>query len=156
MGSEFGQYQEWNFDTALDWHLTKDPRHGGLKQLVADLNKLYREQPSLHLNDFESIGFNWIDCDDTENSLLSYFRSGGTQTSVVLLNFTPVPRQQYRLGVPEPGSYQLVLNSDAEFYSGSAFPVTGQYHSEAVPWMNQQHSIVLDLPPLAGIILIRS
>ena len=156
MGSEFGQYQEWNFDTALDWHLTKDPRHGGLKQLVADLNKLYREQPSLHLNDFESIGFNWIDCDDTENSLLSYFRSGGTQTSVVLLNFTPVPRQQYRLGVPEPGSYQLVLNSDAEFYSGSEFPVTGQYHSEAVPWMNQQHSIVLDLPPLAGIILIRS
>ncbi|HFD80845.1 MAG TPA: 1,4-alpha-glucan branching protein GlgB [Gammaproteobacteria bacterium] len=154
MGNEFGQYAEWNFDAALDWHLMEDPRHADLKQLVHDLNQLYIREPALHQHDFEPEGFRWIDCDDAEHSLLSYCRLGNGPTAVVALNFTPVPRPGYRLGVPEGGEYRLVLNSDAGFYSGSNAPVAGHYHSEAVPWMNQAQSIVLDLPPLAGLILL--
>jgi 1,4-alpha-glucan branching enzyme len=156
MGSEFGQYAEWNFDTALDWYLLKDERHAGLKQLVHDLNMLYREQPALHHHDFESDGFRWLDCNDANRSLLSYYRLGGGQTAVIVLNFTPVPRQGFRLGVPFDGEYRLCLNSDASFYSGSNLPVWGQHRAESVPWMNQPQSIVIDLPPLAGLILLRT
>jgi 1,4-alpha-glucan branching enzyme len=156
MGCEFGQYAEWNFDAALDWKLLKDERHAGLKQLVHDLNRLYREQPALHHHDFQAEGFRWIDCNDADNSLLSYYRQGQGQTAVVILNFTPVPRNGFRLGVPVDGEYRLCLNSDASFYSGSNLPVWGHHHAESVPWMNQSHSIVLDLPPLAGLILLRN
>jgi 1,4-alpha-glucan branching enzyme len=155
MGNEFGQYAEWNSDSALDWHLMADPRHANLKQLTHDLNKLYRNEPALHEYDFEADGFRWLDCNDAENSILSYYRLGGGQTSIVVLNFTPVPRRRYRLGVPVPGDYHLVLNSDSKFYSGSNMDVQGNYHSESTPWMNQPHSIVLDTPPLAGLILIK-
>jgi 1,4-alpha-glucan branching enzyme len=156
MGSEFGQYSEWNYDAALPWHLLEDARHSGLRQLLQDLNRLYREQPALHQFDFQSEGFRWIDCHDGEHSLLSYYRQGSGQTVLVVLNFTPVPRQGYRLGVPATGTYQLQLNSDASFYSGSDFPVQGHHSSEPVAWMNQAQSIVLDLPPLAGLVLLKS
>jgi 1,4-alpha-glucan branching enzyme len=156
MGSEFGQYSEWDFDAALPWHLLDDARHSGLKRLVQDLNRLYREQPALHHLDFQAEGFQWIDCHDAQHSLLSYCRRGSGQSAVVVLNFTPVPRPGYRLGVPEAGSYTLRLNSDAGIYSGSNFPVHGHYHSEPVAWMNQAHSIVLDLPPLAGLVLLKT
>ena len=114
MGCEFGQYSEWNYDTALPWHLLEDPRHAGLKQLIHDLNGLYRDEPALHQYDFEAGGFRWIDCHDADHSMLSYCRQGAGQTAVVLLNFTPVPRQGYRLGVPEAGTYRLRLNSGAK------------------------------------------
>jgi 1,4-alpha-glucan branching enzyme len=156
MGSEFGQYSEWNYDAALPWHLLEDARHAGLRQLLKDLNHLYRQLPALHQLDFQAEGFRWIDCHDGEHSLLSYCRQGSGQTAVVVLNFTPVPRQGYRLGVPAGGSYELKLNSDAGFYTGSSFPVQGHYHSEPVAWMNQGQSIVLDIPPLAGLILLQS
>jgi 1,4-alpha-glucan branching enzyme len=156
MGSEFGQYSEWNYDAALPWHLLEDARHAGLRQLLKDLNHLYRQQPALHRFDFQAEGFRWLDCHDGEHSLLSYCRQGSGPSAVVVLNFTPVPRQRYRLGVPAAGSYELKLNSDAGFYSGSNFPVQGHYQSEPVPWMNQEQSIVLDLPPLAGLILLQS
>jgi len=156
MGNEFGQYAEWDSDSTLDWHLMEDPRHANLKQLVHDLNQLYCNEPALHEYDFEADGFRWLDCNDADNSILSYCRLGDGKTAVVVLNFTPVPRQGYRLGVPAPGNYRLVLNSDAEFYSGSNMDVQGSYHSESVPWMNQQHSIVLDVPPLAGMIIIKA
>ena len=156
MGSEFGQYSEWNYDAALPWHLLEDARHAGLRQLLKDLNYLYRQQPALHRFDFQAEGFRWIDCHDGEHSLLSYCRQGSGPAVVVALNFTPVPRQRYRLGVPAAGSYELKLNSDAGFYSGSDFPVQSHYHSEAVAWMGQAQSIVLDLPPLAGLILLQS
>jgi len=156
MGSEFGQYSEWNYDAALPWHLLEDARHAGLRQLLKDLNGLYRQQPALHQFDFQAEGFRWIDCHDAQHSLLSYCRLGSGQTVVVVLNFTPVPRQGYRLGVPAAGSYQLQLNSDAAFYSGSNFPVQGHYYSEPVAWMNQAQSIVLDVPPLAGLVLVKT
>jgi 1,4-alpha-glucan branching enzyme len=156
MGSEFGQYSEWNYDAALPWHLLEDARHSGLRQLLKDLNQLYRQQPALHQFDFQAEGFRWIDCHDGQHSLLSYCRQGSGQTAVVVLNFTPVPRQGYRLGVPVAGSYELKLNSDAGFYSGSDFPVQGRYQSEPVAWMNQGQSIALDIPPLAGLILLQS
>jgi len=127
-----------------------------MKQLVYDLNQLYRHETALHQRDFENSGFQWIDCYDAEHSLLSYCRYSTEQTAVVLLNFTPEPQHGYRLGVPEGGEYQLRLNSDAGFYSGSDLPVQGSYRSEAVPWMHQPHSIVLDVPPLAGLVLLKS
>jgi 1,4-alpha-glucan branching enzyme len=153
MGSEFGQYAEWNFDGELDWHLMQNPRHSGMKQLVHDLNQLYRHEAALHQYDFESEGFQWIDCHDAEHSTLSYCRYGAGQTAVVILNFTPVPRQGYRLGVPTHGEYRLRLNSDAGYYSGSDLPVQSSCPSQDVAWMHQPHSVVLDIPPLAGLIL---
>jgi len=156
MGSEFGQYAEWNFDSELDWHLMQHPRHAGIKQLVHDLNQLYRHEAALHQHDFESDGFQWIDCHDAEHSMLSYCRYSSGQTVVVVLNFTPGPRHGYRLGVPAHGEYRLHLNSDAGFYSGSDMPVQGSYSSQAIACMHQPHSIVLDVPPLAGLILIKS
>ena len=156
MGCEFGQFAEWNFNRPLDWHLLEDERHSGIKQLLGDLNRLYLHEPSLHRHDFEGEGFDWIDCDDAQNSLLSYVRRSGEQTAVVVLNLTPVPRQNYRLGVPQAGEYRLVFNSDAAFYCGSHYPVRGSVHSEDISWMNQQQSIVVDLPPLAGLIITRT
>ncbi len=155
MGSEFGQYGEWNVDRSLDWNLLDDERHSGLKQLVGDLNRLYRQEPALHQYDFQQEGFYWIDCDDAENSLLCFARTSDEHTAISALNFTPVPRQGYRVGVPHKGEYHLAFNSDAAFYSGSHYPVRGKMQSEDIPWMNQQHSIVVDLPPLAGLIILK-
>ncbi|VAW77052.1 1,4-alpha-glucan (glycogen) branching enzyme, GH-13-type [hydrothermal vent metagenome] len=155
MGSEFGQYAEWNADASLDWHLMKDERHAGLKQLLGDLNRLYRHEPALHQHDFDAEGFRWIECNDAANSILSYARRCNGHLSITLLNFTPVPRHHFRVGVPEPGDYRLALNSDAGFYVGSDMPVRGSYPSESVPWMNQPQSVVLEVPPLAGLVLIK-
>ena len=156
MGCEFGQYAEWNFDQALDWDLLKDEQHRGLKQLVHDLNHIYRDHPALHGQDFEADGFRWIDCNDADNSLLSFYRQCGEQSAVVVFNFTPVPRAGFRLGVPSDGEYRLVLNSDSSYYCGSNLPVWSHHQAESVPWMNQQQSIVIDLPPLAGLVLLKN
>ncbi|MDT8387936.1 MAG: 1,4-alpha-glucan branching protein GlgB [Thiogranum sp.] len=155
MGSEFAQYAEWNVDVPLDWHLAAEPRHAGLQQLVGDLNRLYRSEAALHALEFEAAGFHWLECNDADHSLLSYYRAQDSQKALVVLNFTPVPRHGYRLGVPDHGEYRLCLNSDAAFYQGSNMPVRSHYHSEAVPWMHQRQSIVLDVPPLAGLILMK-
>ena len=155
MGNEFAQYAEWNAESALDWRLLEDARHAGIKQLLGDLNQLHRYEPALHQLDFDAEGFRWIDCNDAANSLLSYIRRCDRQLSISLLNFTPVPRQRFRLGVPEHGNYHLALNSDAGFYAGSDMPVQSDYQSESVPWMNQPASIVIDIPPLAGLILLK-
>jgi len=136
-------------------HLLGDARHSGIKLLLSNLNELYRTQAALHQHDFSEQGFGWIDCNDAGHSLLSYYRKGDGPTVVVALNFTPVPRTGYRLGVPEYGDYRLVLNSDAGYYSGSDMTVMGLHSSETVPWMNQAQSVVLDLPPLAGLVLIK-
>jgi len=156
MGNEYGQYAEWNFDAGLDWHLMQNPRHSGLKQLVHDLNQLYRQEAALHQYDFQSEGFQWIDCNDAEHSMLSYCRYGVDHMAVVVLNFTPVPRHGYRLGVPEEGEYRLRLNSDAGFYQGSDMPVHGGCFSQPIAWMNQPCSIVMDVPPLAGLIFTKA
>ncbi len=151
MGCEFGQGTEWNFNQELDWYTLDYPHHQGLKTLIKDLNKLYNTHPALYHHDFESEGFDWIDCHDVNQSVISYIRKTDKEFLIIILNFTPIPREQYRIGVPEAGSYSEIFNSDSMFYSGTN---TGnaQALSEPVPWMNQEHSITVTLPPLGGLI----
>jgi 1,4-alpha-glucan branching enzyme len=155
MGNEFAQRQEWRSQHSLDWQLLSSERHRGISHLVTDLNYLYRRHQALHYYDFESRGFQWIECHDSQQSVLSYQRKSDHQLIVVLLNFTPEPRYHYRIGVPEEGFYRELINSDSEFYAGSNIGNAGLVHSEAIPWMDQPHSLALVLPPLAGIILTR-
>ena len=153
MGCEFGQGNEWNHDTALDWYVLDYPNHRGIKQLIGDLNHLYKTQNPLHQFDFEPQGFEWIDCNDTDQSILSYMRRSDDGFIVVVLNFTPVPRENYRIGVPEAGTYQEVLNSDSEYYGGSNISNGTGIQSEEIRWMNRPHSLSLTLPPLGAIVL---
>ncbi|MGD8784764.1 MAG: 1,4-alpha-glucan branching protein GlgB [Thioalkalispiraceae bacterium] len=153
MGCEFGQGNEWNFNTALDWYVLDYPLHQGLQKLVADLNQLYRANPALHYYDFDHQGFEWIDCHDSQQSVISYLRKAGERYVVVILNFTPIPRHAYRIGVPQAGKYKEIFNSDSEYYSGSNVGNNGELASEPVSWMNRDHSISLSLPPLGCVLL---
>ncbi|MCW9012859.1 MAG: 1,4-alpha-glucan branching protein GlgB [Gammaproteobacteria bacterium] len=153
MGCEFGQGDEWNHDKALDWYVLQYPGHQGIKTLIGDLNSLYRQHSALNHYDFEPQGFEWIDCNDTDQSILSYLRRSDDENLVIVLNFTPVPRENYRIGVPEPGVYEEILNSDSEYYAGSNVSNGVNIHSENVEWMNRPCSVSLTLPPLAGIVL---
>ncbi|HWU35588.1 MAG TPA: 1,4-alpha-glucan branching protein GlgB [Methylovorus sp.] len=154
MGNEIGQSREWNVNASLDWQLLGERFNQGIQRLCRDLNHAYKNYPALHALDFEQAGFHWIDCNDAEQSTISFVRSGRAgETLVILLNFTPVPRMQYRIGVPHAGVYRELINTDAECYGGSNLGNGGLLHSEAVPWMGCQHSIELTLPPLAGLIL---
>ncbi|RKT43931.1 1,4-alpha-glucan branching protein GlgB [Thiocapsa rosea] len=155
-GCEFAHGAEWDFDAAMDWELLARPQHEGIKQIVSDLNRLYREQPALHEVDFDSTGFEWIDCHDSSQSVLSYLRKdiSGQQIVAAAFNFTPVPRTNYRIGVPEPGFYREALNSDAELYGGSNVGNQGGVEAEPVSWMGRPYSIPIALPPLAGLILV--
>ncbi|WP_018231401.1 1,4-alpha-glucan branching protein GlgB [Thioalkalivibrio thiocyanodenitrificans] len=152
MGSEFGQGDEWDAAGQLDWYLLDFPPHQGIGALVSDLNRLYREVPALHRLDFDWPGFEWIDCHDAAQSVLSFLRRADDDLVIVALNFTPVPREGYRIGVPRPGTYRVLLNSDSEHYGGSNAGNPAA-HSEDIPWMGHPHSIVLTLPPLGGLIL---
>jgi 1,4-alpha-glucan branching enzyme len=153
MGSEFAQDTEWNFRVALPWHLAGEARGAGVRRLVADLNRLYRERPALHAHEFEPAGFRWIDCEDRARSLLSYRRSAGERFLVVALNFTPVPRERYRLGVPAAGRYREILNSDSEYYGGSNLGNPLPIEARPMPLHGLPYSIELTLPPLAGVVL---
>jgi 1,4-alpha-glucan branching enzyme len=159
MGNEFGQGREWNVNASLDWHLletdyTGHDWHRGIKQLNMDLNHLYKHHHALHTLDFDYQGFEWLDCHDNEQSIISYIRRGSDQSFVIIiLNFTPVVRHEYRLGVPQPGSYRELFNSDAAFYGGSNQGNGMGLHTEHMAWMHHQQSLVITLPPLAGIVL---
>lgn len=153
MGCEFGQWREWNFDAGLDWGSLEHPLHRGLQALVGDLNRAYREDTALHRHDFDGEGFEWIDCHDTTQSVLSYRRRAEGRETVAVFNFTPVPRHNYRLGVPLAGRYRERINSDSAFYGGSDVGNGGGVHTEPVAWMGHPHSLCLNLPPLAGIVL---
>ena len=153
MGAEFAQGKEWDDNTSLDWHLYEYPHHHGIHKLFSALNHLYREQPALHRYEFDHQGFQWLDCNDRQHSVLSYLRSDGAQPLICTFNFTPQPREGYRIGVPEAGSYSLLHNSDAREYGGSDYGQYAQFVSERTPWMGQAHSIVVSLPPLAGLVL---
>jgi len=153
MGSEFGQGSEWNSEQSLEWYLLDYPKHQGLLQIVSDLNKVYRESPALHYHDFDAHGFEWIDCNDREHSVLSYMRRGQDSIVVSVFNFTPIVRDNYRIGVPEAGEYEVVINSDSEYYAGSNYPVSPLINSEATEWSERPYSIVVNLPPLAGLII---
>jgi len=156
MGLEFGQWDEWNFDQSLSWHQAEYMPHRGLQLLVRDLNHLSQEIPALHEVDFESHGFQWIDCNDASQSTLSYIRRDKNGGAVcVILNLTPVPRYDYRLGVPEPGFYKEIMNTDAETYGGSNTGNSGGVSAEDITWMGQPHSVRITLPPLACLVLRR-
>jgi len=156
MGCEFGQTKEWDADGELDWRLMERPRHQGLHRLVAALNRLYRSQQALHDLDFSAAGFEWIDCHDNTQSVLSYLRQdrGGKQLLVAAFNFTPLPRRDYRLGVPRPGFYCEAINSDAAIYGGGDLDNRGGIASEPLGCMGRPDSIPLVLPPLGAVILI--
>ena len=157
MGSEFGQWREWSYDGSLDWHLLEDPLHQGLRRWVRDLNHTYQRERSLHEVDFEGTGFSWIDCNDNENSVISMIRRARDpgDFSVMLVNFTPVPRPGYRVGVPEAGWYRELLNSDGALYGGSNMGNRGGVGAEPVPMHGYDHSISLVVPPLAFVLFKR-
>jgi 1,4-alpha-glucan branching enzyme len=155
-GCELGQGREWDFAQELDWYLLERPQHDGVHRLVADLNRLYRSEPALHDFDFDGGGFEWIDCHDSSQSVLSFLRKdrNGTAAAVCAFNFTPVPRTEYRIGVPLAGFYREAINSDAKPYDGSNVSNRGGARSEPAAWMGRPHSIPIALPPLAGVVLI--
>jgi 1,4-alpha-glucan branching enzyme len=156
MGSEFGQPAEWNHDRSLDWHLLdRGPYHRGVQHLVADLNALYRREPALHQLDTEPAGFQWMDCSDWEQSVVAFarFAADGAPPVICACNFTPVVRPDYRIGVPHPGAYAEVLNTDSRLYGGSDVGNAGGVSAEPVPWRGQPWSLRLTLPPLAAIFL---
>jgi 1,4-alpha-glucan branching enzyme len=159
MGNEFGQGREWNVNSSLDWHLLSDEYaghhwHQGVKQLNADLNKHYSALPALHTLDFDHQGFAWIDCHDTDQSIISYIRRGLDNSFVlIVLNFTPVLRDNYRIGVPQTGRYHELFNSDADCYGGSDRGNGAGLQTENIAWMHHEQSLVITLPPLAGLIL---
>jgi 1,4-alpha-glucan branching enzyme len=155
MGSEFGQGREWNYDDSLDWHLLGEPLHAGIRLLVQDLNALYTREPSLHQVDFESAGFQWIDCNDSDNSVVAFVRRAQDPEdfTVSVLNFTPVPRGGYQIGVPRAGAYVEVIYTDSEVYGGSNLGNAGLVMTEPVPAHGHDQSLRLTLPPLACVIL---
>ena len=155
MGGEFGQWREWNHDEALEWHLLGFPSHEGLRSWVEALNRVYRSEPALYEIDFEPAGFQWIDCSDTDHSTLSLLRVGRSPADVVLVvcNFTPVPWLDYRVGVPYPGFWREILNSDAKEYGGSGHGNMGGVTADPIPFHGRPYSLKLTVPPLAAIYL---
>jgi 1,4-alpha-glucan branching enzyme len=156
MGGEFGQWNEWFHETSLDWHLTSYPLHAGVQRWISDLNRLYRREPALHKGEFDPSRFEWIDCGDSDQSVISLVRldpEGHTRVAVVC-NFTPVPRHDYRVGVPAGGWWEEVLNSDAPDYGGSGLGNLGGVHADAIPVHGRPFSLNLTLPPL-GVLYFR-
>jgi 1,4-alpha-glucan branching enzyme len=155
MGDEIGQWREWNHDSELDWEALSDARHAGLHRWIRDLTRAYVSEPSLHEVDFEPQGFAWIDCHDQENSVISFIRRANNQDDVTIavVNFTPVARRDYRIGVPVPGAYRELLNSDAEVYGGTNAGNGGRLEAGDGPSHGYPHSISLIVPPLGFLLL---
>lgn len=155
MGSEFGQWREWSHDESLDWHLLEHEPHQGIQRWVQDLNRLYRGESALYELDFDSEGFEWIDFSDADNSVISFMRKGSTtrDSIVVVANFTPVLRANYRIGVSENGQWKEILNSDAKEYGGSGQGNFGGVEATPTPCHGKDHSILLTLPPLSILVL---
>jgi 1,4-alpha-glucan branching enzyme len=156
MGGEFGQWDEWNHDRSLDWHLTHSPLHGGLQRWIRDLNTLYRGQPALHQLDCDAAGFEWIDANDSEQSALSFLRKAQNAEDqiVVACNFTPVPRYNYRIGVTQGGYWEEILNSDAPLYGGSGQGNLGGVEAAPVPWHGRPYMLIVTQPPM-GIVMFK-
>ncbi|MBP7829694.1 MAG: 1,4-alpha-glucan branching protein GlgB [Kiritimatiellae bacterium] len=153
MGGEFGQWREWNHADSLDWHLCEYDSHRKLQTFVGTLNKLYRDFGALHQVDFSWEGFEWIDFHDWEQSIVSFFRRGKDPRDILvcIFNFTPVPRQGYRVGVPLPGVYEEVLNTDADCFGGSHVVNVHTLNTDEIPWMGRPWSVPLTLPPLGAV-----
>jgi 1,4-alpha-glucan branching enzyme len=156
MGSELAPWRERSHETILDWHLAEDPPRAALGRFLADLGRLYRERPSLWRRDHEPDGFAWIDAGDRENSVVSYERTDGEDRMLVVLNLTPVPREDYRIGAPAPGTWVETLSTDDPRYGGSAFETVGRAASEPIASHGRAHSLRLRLPPLGALLLSRA
>jgi 1,4-alpha-glucan branching enzyme len=155
MGGEFGQWQEWNYDTSLDWHLLEWESHRGLQKLLADVNRVYRREPALHEVDFEFTGFEWVDCHNWEESVLSFIRKAKDPRDFlsVACNFTPAPRVGYRVGVPELCWYEEIFNSDSQYYAGSNVGNGQGVMADNIPWHGRPFSVKVSLPPLGAVLL---
>ena len=155
MGGEFGQHNEWSHDAELDWGATNAPLNGGLQRWIGDLNRVYRSEPALHQIDFEPAGFEWIDHHDAESSVIAFVRRSrrGGAPIVVVCNFTPVPRDNYLIGVPQGGLWHELLNSDAPTYGGSGIGNFGAVESAPIRAHGRYHAVTLRLPPLAVLFL---
>ncbi len=153
MGCEFGQQREWNHDTVLDWELLELPAHDGIRHWVQDLNRLYRTEPAMSQLEASPEGFRWIDGSDVERSILSFLRCGVDRKDdiLVVFNFTPVPRHNYRVGVPSDGYWRELLNSDSHYYGGSGVGNIGGLLASPVPCHGQMFSLNLTLPPLSVV-----
>jgi 1,4-alpha-glucan branching enzyme len=156
MGGEFGQWDEWDFEKSLDWHLTNDEAHGKLQHWFKDLNNLYRREPALHQLDFERLGFEWLDIQDWEKSIISFTRRARDpdEMIIVVCNFTPIARTNYRLGSPRGGYWKEVLNSDSNIYGGSGLGNLGGVTAENHRFHRRDFSISLTLPPL-GVLFFK-
>jgi len=155
MGCEFGQTREWNYDQSLDWHALEQPLHLGLKLFVRDLNRTYRSERALFEVDFDGSGFQWVDCNDSENSVVSFIRRArnGADYAIAIVNFTPVPRDGYLVGVPSAGAYLELVNSDSEIYGGSNVGNGGTIFTEPIAAHGYDQSLRLTLPPLGFLLL---
>ncbi len=153
MGSELAQWREWNHDTSLDWHLLDEAPHAGVCRLLGDLNRLYREERALHAGDADPSGFAWVDGSDAEHSVLSFLRLGDDEDRplLVVVNYTPVVRYDYRVGVPMEGDWEEILNTDAEAYGGSGVGNLGRVSAQPYPVHGRPASLALTLPPLAAV-----
>ena len=149
MGGEIGQWREWDHNSSLDWNLLEYDRHQGLHRWVEDINRLYKNEPALHL-DADPAGFEWIDGGDADNSVISFLRKAASGESILIVcNFTPVPREDYLVGVPAGGYWKEILNSDGKEYCGSGLGNSGGVQADTVPIHGRNHSLNLTLPPLA-------
>jgi 1,4-alpha-glucan branching enzyme len=155
MGAELATPREWQHDGELDWSLEHSASHAGVRRWVKDLNALYRSEPALWQQDFSPQGFEWIDCSDTDNSVISFVRrdASGRRLLLAALNFTPVPRHSYQIGAPRGGFWQEVLNSDAPHYGGSGHGNLGGVHSAPTRTHGRYHTMSLTLPPLGATLL---
>ena len=154
MGGEFGQCAEWSHDRSLDWHLLQYDPHRSVQTLIRDLNQLYRSRPALHERDFDADGFQWLDWDDRDSSVFSWLRrAAGDEVLVCIAHLTPVPRAGYRIGVPRGGSWKVILNTNNSRYGGTDKDAHVVIEAEAGSWHNQPYSLVVDVPPLATLVL---
>jgi 1,4-alpha-glucan branching enzyme len=155
MGGEFGQWREWVHEESLEWNVLEYPQHQGIQKWVKDLNRFYRKEPVIHEIDFEPEGFEWIDCNDWEKSIISFIRRGESVKDIVLVvcNFTPVPQYNYKVGVPSGGFWREVLSSDAKEYGGSGYGNLGDVEATPIPSHGRDNSLSLNLPPLGILIL---
>jgi 1,4-alpha-glucan branching enzyme len=153
MGQEFAQDREWSHERSLDWHLLENPGHGGVQALVRDLNHIYREQPALWQRDDDHEAFGWLEANDADANVLAFVRwgEGDTEPVVVVCNLSPVPRENYRVGLPRSGAWTEVLNTDADVYGGSNIGNMGGVEADPQPWHNQQFSAAVTLPPLGVV-----
>ena len=156
MGGEFAQWPEWNHDISLDWHVLKERFHAGTQRWVRDLNHLYQREPALYEQDCSPGGFEWVDFSDRANTTLFFLRKASSQDDLILagFNFTPVPKHDYRVGVPRDGSWEEVLNSDAEAYGGSSLGNYGGVEAAPEERHHRPYSLTITLPPMAAVFFL--